>query len=406
MQTEQEFMSISKALESHHEIFSQLWLLGKPTITTSIDSAAVAWNKDGECVQFLFNPDFMDKLTVEDVCFVVAHECSHVILGHGKRLAGLHGDIGNIAADIAINELLLRGFGFKVSNWLMHTFGLCTIQSIFKDRAGQIEKNREFEYYYREIMKDAKVQSLIAGSGIKTLDYHGSIPVDVPMEIKEIIEGLCQEDAENLKEQIKGQGNDSPAAQWIEATLKPKAKEDWRKVIQNWTIKEFRTRNKTQWKRTDRRFIDIQRRNPRLIIPSIGPIDNRFGERIDMVFFMDVSASCYHEAQAFFAAAKTIPDDKFVIDAKAFDTNIIPINLDDTKLPHGGGTWFHHLETYCLSKPQYPSVVFVLTDGGGSDVTPKYPERWHVFLTPFGSRQNFKGVTNFHEFRDFDGNAI
>lgn len=424
MRSDKEFLEITKELESHHEIFSKLWQLGKPTITTEVETAAVGWNQDGACVAFMFNPDFLDKLETKDVCFIVAHECMHVILNHGMRLHKLIPLIGNVAADITINELLLNGFGFQITDYLRDEVGLCTIKSVFRDKASDIQKNREFEYYYQKLLDDPNGEGedgdedgeCSGGHGMKSLDDHGKLPMGTPQVIKEIIESINKQDVETLKDQIKaelGKQKDNPdkgrgdghVLNWIDAILKPKAKEDWRKVIQDWTIKQYREKKRTQWKRCDRRFVDIQRRMPDLVIPSIGPIDSKFAERIDMVFFMDVSGSCHGQSQSFFAAAKTIPDDKFIIDAYAFDTKVTPIDLEANKLPMGGGTSFHQLETHCLSLSQYPSAVFVLTDGDGTPVTPRYPERWHIFLTPNGYKRDFLGGCNFHEFKDFNGNA-
>jgi len=370
-------------------------------MTDKIDTAAVAFNKAGACVQFMFNPEFLEKLDMNDTCFIVAHECLHVILNHGRRLKGLYPQIGNIAADITINEMLIDSFGFTPSPDLLKK--MCLMDTVFKgDKRKGVEADREFEYYYQKIMEDAEIITITIANGVGPLDDHSMMPDDLPEEIKELIEKMSDGENKVLAENLKA--GDGSSFEWVKATLKPKPKRKWEDVIRNWTIKKFREKRKTQWKVLDRRFTTIQRAMPKVVIPSVGPIDEKPTERIDMTFFMDVSGSCHGDSQVFFAAAKTIPSDKFDITPFAFDTDIIPIDISADTLPMGGGTSFHQLEEYCLTQRQYPSAVFVLTDGCGSDVNPKYPDRWHIFLT-MDYKHNFPPTCNFYEFNQFSGNV-
>lgn len=59
-----------------------------------------------------FNPDFLEKCTVEDVMSVLAHEVGHDSLLHSIRLAHRNPDLWNIAGDHAIN-IMLEDQGFK-----------------------------------------------------------------------------------------------------------------------------------------------------------------------------------------------------------------------------------------------------------------------------------------------------
>lgn len=409
MDTSESFLEIINELAGHHSIFSMMWELGRPVMSDKVDTAAVAFNREGVCVEFIFNPDFLKKLDINDLCFIISHECLHVILGHGKRLKGLQSDLGNVAADITINEMLISQFGFTPSKWLMDM--LCTRKTVFERRGIKAQANREFEYYYDLMMQNATVIKVIMAkekgdgeNGVTPIDDHSNMPDDIPQEIKEILEKISKEEVETLKKANEREAGNSPAYEWMKATLKPKPKDDWKKVIKNWTIKQYREKTKTQWKTLDRRFVDIQKRNPKLAIPSVGKLNMKFGHLIDMVFFMDVSGSCADESQKFFAAAKTIPRDKFIITPFAFNTGLIPVNIDDDKLPVGGGTSFHQLEEYCLAQSAYPSCVFCLTDGYGTGISPRYPDRWHVFLT-VDEKHCFPKECNFYEFDDFHGNT-
>ncbi len=391
------FLKVTHTLQKYHGIFCKIWQMGKPTLTDKIDTAAVAFNKDGGFIEFLFNPSFFEKLDDEELGFVCAHECLHVILNHGSRLKGLDKNIGNVAADIAINEILLAYFKFKLrADTALPK--LCLISSVFpKAKPGQVQKHREFEYYYN-LIKNEEYGSKApqSGEGEGTLDYHGYLPDESMDEIGEAIEQLSKEEIESLSKFIKP--GDSDSFEWIQTALKPKKVRTWEKVIRNWTVKAYRDKMQTQWRHTNRRFAVIEQYTD-LLIPSDYDIDDKKAEKIDMTFFMDISGSCHAESEKFFQAAKTIPTDKFVIDAYAFNTRVIKIDLKSDKLPSGGGTAFDMLETHLLSQRVYPTAVFVLTDGYGTTVKPKYPDRWHVFLT-MDYKDCFPKGVNFHSFQD------
>jgi hypothetical protein len=112
--------------------------------------------------------------------------------------------------------------------------------------------------------------------------------------------------------------------------------------------------------------------------------------------FIDVSGSCRGFVRKFAAEARRIPKQHYDIECWAFDTALIEFDLKGTKVPYGGGTSFHQLEEYLCKRPKYPDLVFVMTDGDGTTVKPRLPNRWHVFLT-YDHRSCFPTVKNFHK---------
>ena len=82
----EEYFQISDYLQDMHEIFYKFWNLSKPVFDDSLPTAGVYFNQDGEYIQFKFNSEFWAKLkTSYNRAFVIAHECLHVILNHGRR---------------------------------------------------------------------------------------------------------------------------------------------------------------------------------------------------------------------------------------------------------------------------------------------------------------------------------
>src|ERR1700744_3478315 len=84
--TNDEYFEYARELEDHHALFYAIWQIGKPWFTEIIPTAAVAFDKEGhDCVQFVFNPHFWERLTLYERLFVICHEALHVILNHGFR---------------------------------------------------------------------------------------------------------------------------------------------------------------------------------------------------------------------------------------------------------------------------------------------------------------------------------
>jgi predicted metal-dependent peptidase len=99
---------ISKAkgrLLMKHPFFATLLLRTEVTITDRVPLAAT----DGE--RMYFNPDFLAKLSIEDVMCVMCHEIGHDSLLHSLRLGARNAELWNIACDHAINLMLIdQGF--------------------------------------------------------------------------------------------------------------------------------------------------------------------------------------------------------------------------------------------------------------------------------------------------------
>ena len=81
----QDFYEVVQELSVFNNVFLTLWKLGKPVFTNEIETACVAFDKEGKELYFYFNPDFWNSINLYNRSFVIAHECLHVILKHGYR---------------------------------------------------------------------------------------------------------------------------------------------------------------------------------------------------------------------------------------------------------------------------------------------------------------------------------
>lgn len=66
-----------------------------------------------DMLKIIYNPAFLDGLTINQIMFVLAHEVLHIMFKHGLRRQGRNHHMWNIACDYAIN-LILHESGFEV----------------------------------------------------------------------------------------------------------------------------------------------------------------------------------------------------------------------------------------------------------------------------------------------------
>lgn len=426
----EDFDNIFWDLERFHSIFYQIVSMGYPTLTTALPTAAVAFNEKGKQIEFLFNPDFWNSLDEYNRSFVICHECLHVILNHGVRLKKLYPQIANQAADIVINHMLVDKFGFdreKILNWQ----NFCWIDTIFKDNHETIDKHRSFEYYYQKITNDPNAEQKM------TMDMHDFLEEFSEEIMKELGEKVADEmypddvkdaigkmehewkdskDAEKSKEgkmvEPSGDKHGEPGEPPIpgeckkKLSAKKKILKKWEQVVKRWTKRALKDVDKEQWVRRARRFTTI---NKDLLIPSEASEEAYAKDKIDVLFFMDASGSCWDYQDRFFAAAKSLNPAVFTAHLLARSTEVREMKENTS---HGGGSDdFRCMENYILKQikegklKKYPSLVFHVTDGydcSGVMMTCKYPKRWHWFITPNGTHRWIPKECYIHDLKDFE----
>jgi len=402
-------------MEKHHVLFFKMASLGKPVFTNSIPTAAVVFNAEGDCVNFLFNKNFWDECDEYKKLFVISHECLHVILNHGKRFINCeHRDLANIAQDIAINHMIVDCFGFvreNISDWEEY----CWVDTVFKNKTFRglpYPKDRSAEFYYEEISRDSQTKNKNSNSscsGGNTGDGESEktvVTVDVHMDDldeatrKKILEKVTQQMTEEEKEDFLNKiKSDMPAkkstkagteALGLEFLLPVKndivVKRKWETVIHRWKnmILSCKEHESEQWIRKPRRLSCF---DESIMVPNQELVEDIHlnKDKIDVALFLDTSGSCIHLAERFFNAASTLNPKKFNIRLYCFDTKVYDVDIKERRVFGGGGTSFQILEQKLQeevkSGSKYPSAIFVITDGYGDKIQPQHPERWHWFLS-------------------------
>ncbi len=427
-----EWREILLDLEMHHGVFYKLWEMGMPVFTTQIDTAAVAFNKGGDFVQFLFNPFFWQRSTPYERLFVICHEALHVILNHGVRMKDTKDrDACNIALDVVVNHMLTRCFGFdrtRITNWEK----LCWVDTVFKQKDGSIKKDKgkpiadddSFEYYLTMLDKygmpkvgkgkqgdgqpcqgkaaggGQKGDDDSDGEGLQTLDDHEVMAGD-SNDWEEVIDrldaGIPDMEKATIKPELDKHFQTSPSQRagtgtggmWhVAQTKKAKKKQKWETVIKNWVRKKLRAKDddQEQWARLNRRLVMLP---ADMFLPSNMEIEEEVKDKhkIKVRFYLDTSGSCWHLKDRFFQAAMGIPPERFDVELFCFDTQVVKTDLVGKKMYGGGGTAFDIIEQDVQramhgkdGDGKYPDAVFVMTDGYGNRVVPQMPERWYWFI--------------------------
>ncbi len=434
----EEWTELSNGLSEFHNIFYRFWTVCRPVFSDAINTAAVAFDKDGNCVEFVINYDFWNTLSLPKKLFVISHECLHLILNHGKRAGRIFtkGEIErkklNVAMDICVNEALIARYGFDRSEidpdnkyvWADKVGVELGIQNLPTDRC--------FEYYYNLFQKAPDAPFVApAGGGSpavgETVDEHTEAAEgDAELgsqTLQRMAEEMDEGEKNDLENTLRGERNtlqrDTEESRDFQAGNDPlghtynlkigpvKIKKKWETIIRKWSAKvmEMDVKDDEQWAKTARRFSLLDRT---LSLPFDMEVEapSKKQKKIDVWFFLDTSGSCIHLAGRFFKAAASLPPKRFNVHLFCFDTKVYPSDLKKRSVKGGGGTKFCILEDYILKHTvnkglPYPHGVFVMTDGGGTDVHPKKPGNWHWFMSEMQLR-NIPRACHVYHLKEFE----
>lgn len=121
-------------------------------------------------------------------------------------------------------------------------------------------------------------------------------------------------------------------------------------------------------------------------------------------FFMDVSESCSEHTRRFMAAVRSINQNLFDVSFFVFNIRCFKVKIDEKYIPWGGGTEFVCIEKQINEEfKEYPDAVFVITDGDGGEIKPRFPERWHWFLTEHPKIDVLPTESKKYQLKDFEG---
>lgn len=327
------------------------------------DSGERVWT-DGE--RLFFNPEFLDKLSDDELDYILQHEIMHIALKHCQRAVGFEKERFNIAIDTIVNSMILQANNMDEKSITLKEFGVC-IHNAPDGREGYEFSAEELYQLIPEPQGDS--ESKFPGSKSKAnstnWDDHSKFET-IPEELQEEWTQRIINAAETMekREKIQGVGSVPAYAKRLLNDLK-KPQTDWRTILNEFVQEEI---NDYSFSPPDRRFDDS---------PFFLPDFNGKEDMIeDILFMIDTSASMSDEMiTAAYSEVKGAIDQ---FDGKLkgwlgfFDAAIIkPKPFTDEKeikiiKPAGGGGTdfqiiFEYVQKHMSDNP--PASIIILTDG-------------------------------------------
>jgi predicted metal-dependent peptidase len=314
--------------------------------------------------KFYYNSEFVNKMPLKQLEFLVGHEVLHAVYDHMGRRGDRLPKLSNIAADYCVNgDLVEQRIGEKIS----------VVPILFDAKY----KGWSYEEVYDDLYKNAdkidmqQLEQMILdehleeegqgdGEGSDGDGKGGNRPK------------LSKEEAQAIRDEIKGAviaAAQAAGAGNVPAGVKRLIKDltdpviDWRELI-NQQIQSI-VKNDFTWARPSRRGWDLD-----AILPGLKP-----GEMIDVCVAIDQSGSIStDDSKAFLTEIKGIMEqfDEYKITVWCFDTEIYNCQtftsdtIDDImnyEPMGGGGTDFMANWQYMKENNIEPKKFVMFTDG-------------------------------------------
>lgn len=327
---------------------------------------------DGTAIYY--NPEFLEKCTVDDVMAVLAHEVGHDALLHSIRLEERNPTLWNIAGDYAIN-LMLEEQGFKCpkaveGGWLIdQKYKGWSADRIYDDL--KRECSQQPDAGDKDGFGKPGGQSGGIGDHLPKDGLHGDV---LPSPAKDQAEQAAA--AQKAKQRVAAAANMARLAGKLRGELARMVDEflegsvPWADVLRDFMLQVVKERE--SWVRRNRRFKQIYL--PTRWSRRMGPI----------VFIPDTSGSMWGDdmekicSEIAHCAAQTQPSEIVVLWAdtqiageQRFDVS----DFEFSKLePKGGGGTDMRVPLKHVEEMD-PQVVVLMTDGytPWPDAEPPYP---------------------------------
>jgi hypothetical protein len=339
---------------------------------------------------FLINQTNMMRLNHEENTFVLLKETMHVMLNH-RKMQFPDMKRAEIAAEIVINDYLVQ-YGLPMFEGILYgpdvigrdSYGL-TVREVYD----MLPPNPEDQMGGTDL-SDLVKEQLDKKAEEPQGGEDGSGSGDPAAGSKKIQDGTPSDieaagaDGDAPGSKLAGQGQ-TDLVRWSQERGVELA---WADLLKPLMPKMF-NKHKVQ-----KRKLSFQRLNrktaflfPEVVlpvyVPSGEPGKQEDGKKPTLVLAIDTSGSVSRETvNRFFRIASTLPVDEVECRFLSFTSGVQEFTLDNPRYA-SGGTAFGPIEKWIQQNyDEYPSAVFVFTDGAASFYggNPENIDKWHWFL--------------------------
>lgn len=318
--------------------------------------------------RIMFDPAFINRISDEELDFVLKHEIMHCVLQHCVRGRNLNQYFFNIACDIVVNSNIMQTMG--VETFLVDGVEAMHLTPSMDD--GYLYSAEEvydmlmnkYKVLIRDVEQVLKEVEDDYGVGFDDHDIWKIVPLDSV---------LSDQWKKNFKDACKAAGEFGhypPCARKLLDDLKQESKVNW-KVVLNDFIKAVHDKYDFSFVPPDRRFSAGD-----FILPSYAELTS---EKVENLWFLiDTSGSISTEELTLaMGEVKSAIEQFTYLSGKIsfFDTEVSePVSFDSVDTLSevtpigGGGTSFRCIFKYMKEyfEDELPTAVIVLTDGYAS----------------------------------------
>lgn len=385
--------------------------MGRPQFRTSIPTAQVEHNKDGEVVLSI-NPDFFAKHTDSECAGVLTHELYHILFNHLAEFDKFENNQARIIAqECIVNDSVLEE-GMDLPD-----IGLCYGEDYVQYNASFLPT----KVVYDDLMKNPEklpeeIQISCSHEG-HSGDEEGEGAMDPRMIFEQVFKNADIDEASEsmktvLEDAAKKAGSDFS---FQSATQTGKAISlKWTQLINRIHPDTFsdggKSKSNATWARPRRKLAGI---NPRIMLPDRAD-KNEYGlggnRRPKIVLALDTSGSIPRDkVTELMDLAQSIPSKKVDVICCTFSTYPVEFNQ---KLPvesqniASGGTDFDAVSSFVAKQKDSQKIpVIVITDGYATfGHTPNnLDSHWHWLVFDGGRCSDDRVQKNLYSYEDYVG---
>lgn len=357
-----------------------------------------------DMVKIYFDPEFVDRLSDEELDFLLMHEILHCALRHPARRKNRNHQLYNIACDIVVNSNIMQSK--KVSAYFVDGEEVMHLTPTGEE-GYQYSADEVYDMLWKMYESEADDQQngiqQMQGQYGEGMDTHGNWE---KAEKDIFLETVWQENVKDAAGRMGRGGQEIPAAiremlvDWSRA-----GKVNWREIL-----REFIS---TSCDHYDYSFLPPDRRfsNGDFFLPSFVETTD---ENIENLWFLiDTSGSISRQSlsDAFREVGAAIEQFDYLSGILSFfDTHVTePVPFDSVEelqkiTPEGGGGTsfsiiFHYMKEHMMEK--LPTAIVIMTDGCAvyppEEVTLDVPVLW---LIQEGGEKAPWGTTVFFETKE------